>query len=199
MSKFYRAIKAFFIPITKLIFRVKVVGIDNVPKDKPFMLCCNHTSMLDIVLLIAFCPRAISFMAKKEIFKVPVLSGIFKKMGAFPVDRGGRDITSIRHSMKIIEDGNVLGIFPEGKRYRQGPMREVKTGCAFIASKTGADVLPVCIYKEGKAHPFRKVTLRFGEVIPNDALCDGKPTKEKLIEMSDIIHKSILKLWELKF
>lgn len=199
MSKFYKTIKAIITPIAKLIFRVRVVGTENIPKDKPFMLCCNHTSMLDIVLLIAFCPRGISFMAKKEIFKLPLLSQVFKKMGAFPVDRGGRDIASIRHSMKVIADGNVLGIFPEGKRYRKGPMREVKTGCAFIASKTGADVLPVCIYKEGNAHPFRKVTLRFGEIIENSALCDGKPTKEKLIEMSDVIHKSILKLWELKF
>ncbi|MBQ1231242.1 MAG: 1-acyl-sn-glycerol-3-phosphate acyltransferase, partial [Clostridia bacterium] len=98
MSKFYRAIKAFLTPIVKLIFRTRVVGLENIPKDKPFMLCCNHTSMLDIVILIVFCPRAISFMAKKEIFKVPVLSGIFKRMGAFPVDRGGRDINSIRHS-----------------------------------------------------------------------------------------------------
>ncbi len=199
MSRFYKAVKAFITPIAKIMFRVKIVGEENIPSDKPFMLCCNHTSMLDVVLLIAFCPRSICFMAKKEIFKVPLLAAIFRKMGAFPVDRGGRDIASIRHSMAVIKNGDVLGIFPEGKRYRTGPMREVKTGCAFIAAKTGADVLPGSIYKEGRSNPFRKVTLRFGEIIENSTLCDGKATKEKLVEISDKIYKSIISLWELKF
>ncbi len=199
MSRFYKTLRAIFRPIAKIIFNIKCVGIENVPKDGAFMLCCNHTSMLDILLLIAFCPRQISFMAKAELFKIPVLSSIFKKMGAFPVNRGNRDISSIRHSMRIIKNGGVLGIFPEGKRYRTGPMREVKTGCALIAAKTGADVLPVSIYKEGKTHPFRKVTLRFGEIIKNADLCNGDASKDKLIEASNEIFKSITDLWELKF
>ena len=199
MSSFYKALRGLFKFAVNLMFRVKCAGVENIPTDGPFVLCSNHTSMLDIPLLIALCPRQICFMAKKELFKIPVLSSVFKKMGAFPVDRGARDIAAIRNALGVVKAGNVLGIFPEGKRYRSGPMREVKTGTSFIIAKTGADMIPVSIYKEGSAHPFRRVTVRFGSAVRSAELCDKKAGKEELIAASQKIYDSINSMWELKF
>ena len=200
MSSFYKKVRAVLKPIIKVLFRVKCVGAENVPSEGAVLLCSNHTSLFDIPLLIALCPRQIFFMAKKEIFKVPILGSVVKAMGAFPVDRGARDISAIRNALSVVKENKVLGIFPEGTRYRKcGPMREVKTGSAFVIAKTGVDMVPVSIYKEGVAHPFRRVTVRFGEPVPAKALCDGKPTKENLNEASRVINDSINKMWELKF
>lgn len=199
MTAFYKTIRAVLQPVVRVMYRIDCKGIENVSESGALMLCCNHTSMLDLPLLIALCPREICFMAKKELFKNPVLAWIFKKMGAFPVDRGGRDIASIRHSLSIVEQGKVFGIFPEGTRHKNGPMREVKAGCAFIAVKTSVDVLPVSIYKSGKSHIFRRVTVRFGELIKTEQICEGKTSKESNALMTDEIFKRITGLWELKY
>ncbi len=200
MSVFYRTVRIIVIPIARLMFRIKCVGKENVPKEGTFVLCCNHTSMLDLVLLVALCPRAICFMAKKELFKNRFLAWVFRSMGAFPVDRGNNDLAAIRTACKIVKDGKVLGIFPEGTRYRDcKPPREVKPGVAFVTVKTGADVLPVSIYKQGKTYPLRKVTLRFGEPIPATELCEGKLSKEQIPQVCEKIHTAITDLWELKF
>jgi len=200
MSGFYKTVKFIITPIAHLMFRIKCVGKENVPKEGAFVLCANHTSMLDLVLLVALCPRAVCFMAKKELFKNRFLGKIFKLMGAFPVDRGKNDLTAIRTACKIVNDGKVLGIFPEGTRYRDcKPPREVKPGVALVTLKTGADVLPVSIYKEKGTHPLRKVTLRFGEPIKAEELCEGKLSKEKIPQVCDKIHTAITDLWELKF
>lgn len=199
MSCFYKVIRGIMRVVVPFMYRVKCVGRENIPADGAFMLCSNHTSMLDIPLLISLCPRQLCFMAKKELFENSILGWIFRKMGAFPVDRGGRDIASIRHALGIVKNGDVLAIFPEGKRYKSGAMREVKAGASFIAVKTGADLVPVSIYKEGKAHPFRRVTVRFGEVLKNADFCPEKATKENLSEVSQKIYNSINDMWELKF
>ncbi len=199
MSRLYKTVRMLIQPLVRIMFRIRCVGLENIPKDGPFMLCCNHTSVTDVFLLVALCPRQINFMAKKELFKNPILRTVISAFGAFPVDRGGRDISAIRRSCAVIKEGKVLGIFPEGKRYITGPMREVKPGCSFVAIKTGADVLPVSIYKEGKTHPLRRVTVRFGQVVKNADLCDSKATKESISLVSDKIFKHITELWELKF
>lgn len=199
MSRFYKIARAVVSLFCPLMYRVKCVGRENIPQDGAVMLCCNHTSMLDIVLLAVLCPRQICFMAKRELFDNPFLGWLFRKFGAFPVDRGGRDISSVRHACSVIKSGGVLGIFPEGKRYRTGPMREVKTGCSFIAAKTSADIVPVSIYKEGAPHPFRRVTVRFGEVMKSTDYCPEKATKENLNEIAGQIYDKIIGLWELKF
>ncbi len=200
MSILYRCIRSVVCVVIRFMFRIKVVGKENIPKDGAFLLCSNHTSMLDIPLLVALFPRQINFMAKKELFSFPPLKWLFSAMGAFPVDRGGRDIGAIRHSCAIIKNGDVLGVFPEGTRYRDClPPREVKSGSSFIALKTGADVLPVAIYKEKGTHPLRRVTVRIGEVIKSSDLCEGKPTKENISLVSSKLHKAITELWELKF
>ncbi len=200
MTWLYRFFNIILKPVAHILFKLNIIGLENIPKDRPFVLCCNHTSISDMVLLIAFCPRQVCFMSKKEVFKYKIVAWFMRQMRAFPVDRGARDISAIRSACEVIKRGDVLGIFPEGTRYKDyTPPHKFLPGSAFVAMKTGADILPVAIYKDSKISFLRrKVTLRFGDIIESSALCDGKPTKEKITEVSNKLHKAITDLWELK-
>ena len=200
MTWLYKFFNIILKPISHLFFKINVVGLENFPSDRPFVLCSNHTSISDMVFLIAFCPRQICFMSKKEVFKFRIVAWFMRQMRAFPVDRGARDISAIRSACNVIKRGDVLGIFPEGTRYKDFmPPRPFLPGSAFVAIKTGADILPVAIYKDKNVKFIRRrVTLRFGEIIKSSDLYDGKPSKEKIGEVSDALHQSITKLWELK-
>ena len=198
MSAFYKFIKAVITPLAYLFFNLKKYGTENIPKDGSVVLCCNHTSMTDVWLLIALCPRQIFFMAKKEIFSIPVLKHIFKKMGAFPVDRKSSDKSALVNALKVCENGNILGIFPEGTRTVLGAPKKAKPGAALIALQTNAKILPVSVYRGNKpVRPFQKATVRFGEVIkePN---CQGTPSRNDIKEYTELITQKITELWEKK-
>ena len=140
MNCLYRVIRIIVIPFVYLFFRIKVHGKENIPKDKGVVLCCNHVSMWDIVFLGVTCNRQICFMGKKEVFKIPVIKGIFKMLGAFPVDRKSSDKGAVNKAFEICKSGRVLGIFPEGTRNREGRPQKAKAGAAMIAIETGADI-----------------------------------------------------------
>lgn len=201
MSGFYRFIRAIVRVVLNIIFRVRVVGIENVPSEGGAVLCSNHTSMTDIALLIAYCPRAISFMAKAELFKNKFLGYIFRKMNAFPVERRKSDKSAVKNARQIVEKGEILGIFPEGTRKPSGPPAKAKAGAAFIALGAKADIIPVSIYREGKQGLFSKTTMRFGKPIPYLQLpeTDGVVTKSALSETTNIIMRNITSLWEMGY
>ena len=132
--------------IVGLIFRIKVIGRENEPDEGGFVVCANHISATDpIMVCYAFKKHQIRYMAKKELFKIPILRGFFKSLGAFPIDRGGNDVGAIKTAIKMVSEGNCVGIFPQGHRYPGVDPRETKTknGAALIATKTEADIVPV--------------------------------------------------------
>lgn len=199
MTFLYRFFHIVLKPVSHIIFKIKTTGVENIPKEHPVVLCCNHTSVSDLVLLIAFCPRQISFMSKKEAFRHKPVAWFLRRMHAFPVDRKGNDISAVRNACAVVKRGEVLGIFPEGTRYRDySPPHEFFSGSAFVAVKTGADILPTAIYKDKhKTFLRRRVTLRFGECISSFELYEGKLSKEKISAVSDKLHTEITNLWEL--
>ena len=201
MSGFYRRIRAVVRFLCNIIFRVKVVGSENVPASGGAVLCCNHTSMMDVVFLVAFCPRAISFMAKAELFKNKFLSWIFRKMNAFPVERKKSDKSAVKTAQSVVKKGDILGIFPEGTRQKEGAPGKGKAGAAFVALGANADIIPASIYREGKIGLFSKTTLRFGKPIPFSALPEnsGVVTKSAISGTTGIIMNSITSLWELGY
>ena len=146
-----------------------------------FILACNHVSDLDPVMLgIAF-PKQIRYMAKEELFRVPVLGPVIRALGAFPVARGKGDTGALAHAGDIVRQGGVLGIFPEGGRSRDGKFHKVKSGTAVVASQTGADIVPAClIYEPRRLFHRRKVIVRFGETIPNRLLQITERSKTEL-------------------
>jgi 1-acyl-sn-glycerol-3-phosphate acyltransferase len=198
MSAFYKFVKAVVTPLACLFFNVKKYGTENIPKDEAVVLCCNHTSMTDVWLLIALCPRQICFMAKKELFEIPVLKHIFAKMGAFPVDRKSSDKGALIKAQEICKNGGILGIFPEGTRTLSGAPKKAKPGAALIALQTNSKILPVSVYRGNKpVRPFQKATVRFGEVIETENSGENI-SRNDIKNYTELITQKITELWEKK-
>lgn len=157
---FYKFIQVFIGFFVKVIYRVEVFGIENIPKEeKRLIICGNHKSNLDPVTISAIFPRQIFWMAKRELFENKLVGGFLTKLGAFPVDRERNDLKAIKTSLTILKDEKVLGIFPEGTRVSEIDYTKIKSGIALIAQKTDSEVLPVFI--EGEYKAFRKLKVYF--------------------------------------
>ena len=169
-SVFYRIIYAIFAGLVGFLFRIRVTGRENEPDEGSFIVCANHISATDpVVLCYAFRKHQVCFMAKKELFKIPLLKGLIRVLGAFPIDRGGNDVGAIKTAVSLVKEGKCMGIFPQGHRYPGENPRETatKNGAALICTRAEADVVPVYIQKKNNTHKiFRKTTVIIGEKIP---------------------------------
>ena len=152
---------------------LRVDGQENVPATGGAVLACNHPGGMDVVALGYSSPRQIYYMAKQELFEFqPWFSALITSVGAFPIRRGTNDTVAIEHSIRLVRDGNVLGMFPEGTRNRGGPLGRPKSGAVRIAAQTGAPLIPCAVtgipalHKEWK-NPLRRtpLTVRFGPPI----------------------------------
>lgn len=167
---FYDTAKKIISPIVKALFRVTVTGGEKVPAEGNLLVCANHTSLFDPVVLAVFFPRQVHFMGKKELFKVPVLGSFIRATGAFPVDRGASDVGAIKTTISYVKSGAAVGVFPQGTRCPgvDPAGTEVKSGVGMIACRAGCDVLPVFIKtKKNRVRLFGKVELIVGEPIKN--------------------------------
>lgn len=165
-------------------YKLEVIGAENVPEDGCFILSSNHTALFDPVVLILSVPRRIHFMAKKESFKTPVIGKLMTKLGMFPVDRGNADVRSLKTALSYLKNGEVIGVFPQGKR-RPGldpKTTEAKDGVAMLSYRSKCTVLPAFIKtKKRKLKPFSKATVIIGKPIPFEELGikDGTPSEYK--------------------
>lgn len=162
----------------RLLFRVRYVGLTNIPADKGFILASNHRGYHDPLFIAHRVPKRVYYMAKAELFRNRVLGWLFRSVGAFPVDRGSGDASTLDTARGIIERGEVLGMFPEGTRSKDGKPLRARSGVSLIAAQTGADVLPCAICYGEKLRFRTPVTVRYGKVIPAAELgADaGKPS-----------------------
>ena len=161
--KFYNGVKKIVGVPMKLFFDVRVSGLENIPEGS-YILAGNHKSMWDVVLLATSIPTNIRFMGKKQLFDNPILESFFSKAGAFPVDRDGIDINAIKTSLRLLKEGETIGIFPEGTRNKTKALTlPFKEGVTRIATKTKTVIVPFGIdgdYKLGKT-----INLNIGEPI----------------------------------
>ena len=167
---FYSGMKKVFGPFFRLTFGVTVEGEENIPADKGFLICANHTSMLDVVMLVIAFKKKLNFMAKKEIFKFAPFAAFFRGMGAFPVDRGGADVKAIRTTINKVSDGEAVCMFPQGTRRKfvNPATTPVRSGVGMVAYHTGCDVLPVFIQTKGNhVRIFKKTHIIIGKPISN--------------------------------
>lgn len=195
--KYYDIVKGPCKFALKLGLRIKCEGVENIPKEGAFILASNHIHFVDPAVLLANFPRPIHFMAKVEAFKYKITAFLLTHLNTFPVSRGRSDKASIDYAVKLIENGHVIGIFPEGTRSKDLKPHEPKAGLALIARQTKADILPCSLYCEKKGGLFRKITVRYGELIKYEELgiTEDGSTRE-LREAAKKIMDEIVDLWE---
>ena len=197
MNRFYKTVVCVLKPILKCLFKFEITGADNIKDASKVLLCCNHQSFWDIVILMCVCPRQINFMAKKELFKFAPIGFIFKKLGAFPVNRAVGDLTAVKHAEQLLNKDEILGIFPEGTRNKLGAPQRAKAGAAMLALNTGAGILPVAIRYSKKPLIFKKVRINIGKKMDiADVTCNNTISKTEIKRVTGIIMENITKLWE---
>lgn len=128
-----------------LLTRCVVEGLENVPSAGPFLLVSNHISMIDPPSLGALLPRRVTFMAKEEAFRDPLLGRVVRWYGAFAVKRGQPDRQALRTATAVLKGGGVVGMFPEGTRSKTGRLNKAFAGSALVAHMAKAPILPVAI------------------------------------------------------
>lgn len=197
--KTYKFFYGLLAGIVRKLYRVEVINPDNEPMDGNFIVACNHTAAADAVIICAAMKNQIRFMAKKELFKVPVVGAFIKAIGSYPVDRKASDITALRNTINLLKDNDCVGIFPQGTRMPNVDLSKVKVknGVGLIAARSGADVLPVCVKtKGGKTKMFRKNYLIIGKLIKNEELdVENNKGSEGHQKIAEHIFDSVCELW----
>lgn len=172
-------------------YKLKVEGLENVPKDDGVLICSNHISYLDPPLVGCSSNRTVHFMAKAELFEMPLLKKILPKVYAFPVRRGMSDKQALRKGLELLRNGEAVGLFPEGTRSKNGEIGSGLAGAGFFAMKTDAKVIPCAII--GPFKLFRSVKIVYGREIDFTELKERKGSAK---EATEKIMSEIRKLYE---
>ena len=160
----YRVIAAILTALSWLLFRPRVRGSENIPRFGPVLIAPVHRSNVDFVFTLFISPRKVFFMAKQELFPVPVLGTLLRHVGAFPVARGTADRESLRLAEEVLRRGQALILFPEGGRREGRHVEALRDGAMFVASRTGASTVPVGIAGSDRAMPAGAKLPRFARV-----------------------------------
>jgi 1-acyl-sn-glycerol-3-phosphate acyltransferase len=175
----------------KPLWRVRTIGAENVPMTGPLVVACNHISNLDPPLLGAYSPRVIRYMAKKELFAIPVLGPMITAFGAYPVDREGSAMAAVKRSVEVLREGGCVGIFPEGGRNVHGD-KEARIGVALVASLGKSPVVPAYIHNSAYANRLTQIKVVFGK--PMSLPSDRKATREDLAKFTVDVMNAIYAL-----
>ena len=189
-KKFVRkVVKVFLSALYHIAYRVKITG--KVPEQGAYILCCNHINYLDAAAIVLFNKRKVNFVAKEDLFTYGILFWLGHLFDAIPIKRDMQDIEAMKRCLKVLKNGELLGIFPEGTRKGMEKNMKAKNGAAFMAIKAGVKVIPVGIH--GTFKPFSKVYINYGEPID---LSVYKNQKDKLDEATEIVMNQIKELVE---
>jgi 1-acyl-sn-glycerol-3-phosphate acyltransferase len=149
----YEILKPFVRAVMRILFRLRWTGVDNVPATGPVLIAANHLSLLDPPLIAGGLPRQVHFMAKAELFRIPLFSGLIRRLNAHPIAREGADTGALRSALSLLRGGQALLIFPEGTRGQQETLGRGKAGVGMLAALGEAPVVPVYIQGTGRALP----------------------------------------------
>lgn len=187
---FYTFVRSVVHAILKPVYRIEVIGKENLPAEGGVLLCANHIDNLDPPVVGITAARPVHFMAKDVLFTIPVLGKIVSNLNAFPVKRGMSDREALRKGLAILKEGKVLGLFPEGTRSKTGEMGKGLAGAGFFALRSDAYVVPCAIIGPYKA--FNKLKVVYGKPIDMDSVKADKLNAEQATDMiMDEIQKLI--------
>ncbi len=178
---------------------LKSEGLDNIPLQGPVIIASNHVSNWDPIMVALVLKRPVHFIAKASLFKNAIANKFFTFLHAFPVKRGVPDRKAIRKALQVLEDGNVLGIFPEGARNNTGDLKG-QAGVALIALRSGAPIVPVACIGTKRILPigwFKPLLIRVGKPIYLDEFRGhrvgsegmGEISSAIMLEIDELLHK----------
>jgi 1-acyl-sn-glycerol-3-phosphate acyltransferase len=184
---------------TILIYRVRGIGVKNVPREGPVVLAPNHLSQMDHFFCGVYLRRKIRFMAKSQLFGPPVLTYIYKHGGVFPVRRGHHDEEAFKTVHELLRQEEMLLVYAEGGRSRSGQLGEPKPGIGRIALESGVPIVPVAIHgsagvRRWKRLRFPKVTVQFGE--PLSFPVEPSPSVERQLEVATEVFDRVREMYE---
>lgn len=184
---------------TILIYRLRAIGLKNVPRGGALVLAPNHFSQMDHFFIGAYLRRQIRFMAKSQMFGPPVLTYIYKHGGVFPIRRGHRDEEAFKTAYAILDQGEMLLVYAEGGRSRSRELGEPRPGIGRIALESGAPIVPVAIHGSAavrgwKRLRFPKVTVQFGE--PLAFPVEPGPSRERQLEIATEVFARVRAMYE---
>lgn len=179
------------------VLHITVYGAENEPLSEGVIAAANHTSFLDVIVLGIALKRQIRFLAKAELFKIPLLSALIRNLGAYSVERGKGDVAAIKKTISLLEEGELVGIFPQGHRHKGVHPRgtEIKNGIGMMAYRSGAAVLPIFIKtKNYKMKLFAKKEVYVGKPIPAAELAFEAGNSAEYKRAAEYIFDKILEL-----
>ena len=189
----YELVSKFFVfHIYKFVFKGDLIGRENIPQNGSFIMVSNHGSLLDPPFLGHALGRNISFMAKAELFKIPVIGFIIKACGAYPVKRGIADKNTIKTACKKLSNNNCIGIFIDGTRQKNGRVNKPKQGAALLAFKNQKLLLPVAIVNSHRVIRFKFCIPLFSKIV----IKVGKPIKPPTSSSRDELNSVTMLLQE---
>ena len=192
---FYKLTRFIFKIFFGILFRPKIIGIENIPAEGGFILSANHVSNWDPPFLGTFAGREVCFMAKEELFKNPIFGAAIRALHAFPVQREKADKNAIKNAVKILKGGNCLGIFPEGTRSKTGKIGKAESGVSLIAAMTKVPIIPAAIINTEKIFSaemkFPRLVLVIGKPIE---FTGNSKDKEELANFAQNIMAEVAKL-----
>jgi len=184
---------------TLLIYRVRAIGRQNVPKSGALVLAPNHLSQMDHFFCGLFLRRKIRFMGKSQLFGPPVLTYVFKHGGVFPIRRGHPDEEAFKTAYTILDQGGMLLVYAEGGRQRSGELGVARPGIGRIALESGVPVVPVAIHgsarvRRWKRLNFPKVTVQYGEPLTFER--EPSPSRERQLEVAGEVFARVREMYE---
>ncbi len=185
-----RIIKGFLATLYHIAYRVKITGIENLELDEGFIVCANHINYLDAAAIVLLNKKFIRFVAKSDLYRIPIISFLGHTFDVIPIKRGKNDLASIKMCLKALKNKEILGIFPEGTRKGLEKNVKVKNGAVFLAAKAKAKIVPVGI--GGTFKPFSEVRINYGK--PIDIMQYQTDDPDWIDNASQEVMKEIIKL-----